>query len=44
MDLMIRTMFKSQIHRATVTHCHPHYVGSVTVDLDLLEGADITTG
>src|SRR4051795_4750694 len=44
MDLMTRTMFKSKIHRATVTHADLHYVGSVTVDLDLLEAADILPG
>ncbi len=42
--LMNRTMFKSKIHRATVTHADLHYVGSVTVDLDLLEAADILPG
>ncbi|MGJ9403054.1 aspartate 1-decarboxylase [Arthrobacter sp. KK5.5] len=41
---MRRTMFKSKIHRATVTHADLHYVGSVTVDLDLLEAADILPG
>jgi aspartate 1-decarboxylase len=41
---MNRTMFKSKIHRATVTHADLHYVGSVTVDLDLLEAADILPG
>ncbi|MEZ2391944.1 aspartate 1-decarboxylase [bacterium RCC_150] len=41
---MTRTMFKSKIHRATVTHADLHYVGSVTVDLDLLEAADILPG
>ena len=41
---MIRTMFKSKIHRAVVTHADLHYVGSVTVDLDLLEAADILPG
>ncbi|MCW1248925.1 aspartate 1-decarboxylase [Acaricomes phytoseiuli] len=41
---MIRTMFKSKIHRATVTHADLHYVGSVTVDSDLLEAADILPG
>jgi aspartate 1-decarboxylase len=44
MHLMTRTMFKSKIHRATVTHADLHYVGSVTVDLDLLEAADILPG
>ena len=38
---MQRVMLKSKIHRATVTDCDLHYVGSVTVDLDLLEAADI---
>src|SRR6185437_15960094 len=41
---MNRTMFKSKIHRATVTHADLHYVGSVTVDLDLLEASDILPG
>jgi len=38
---MRRTMLKSKIHRATVTDCDLHYVGSITVDPDLLEAADI---
>lgn len=37
-------MFKSKIHRATVTHANLHYVGSVTVDKDLLDAADILPG
>lgn len=41
---MIRTMMKSKIHRATVTQADLHYVGSVTVDLDLLEAADLLPG
>ncbi|WP_264797330.1 aspartate 1-decarboxylase [Arthrobacter mangrovi] len=41
---MNRKMFKSKIHRATVTHADLHYVGSVTVDLDLLDAADILPG
>ena len=41
---MNRTMFKSKIRRATVTHADLHYVGSVTVDLDLLDAADILPG
>ena len=40
----MRKMFKSKIHRATVTHADLHYVGSVTVDLDLLDAADILPG
>ena len=38
---MTRTMLKSKIHRATVTDCDLHYVGSITIDPDLLEAADI---
>jgi aspartate 1-decarboxylase len=38
---MNRTMLKSKIHRATVSDCDLHYVGSITVDPDLLEAADI---
>lgn len=38
---MIRTMLKSKIHRATITDSDLHYVGSITVDPDLLAAADI---
>jgi aspartate 1-decarboxylase len=38
---MQRTMLKSKIHRATVTDADLHYVGSITVDADLLDAADI---
>jgi aspartate 1-decarboxylase len=38
---MQRVMLKSKIHRATVTDCDLHYVGSITIDQDLLEAADI---
>ncbi|MBM4514701.1 aspartate 1-decarboxylase [Rhodococcus hoagii] len=41
---MLRTMMKSKIHRATVTHADLHYVGSVTVDQDLMEAADLLEG
>ncbi len=41
---MFRTMLKSKIHRATVTQADLHYVGSVTVDEDLLEAADLLPG
>ena len=36
-----RTMLKSKIHRATVTGADLHYVGSVTIDEDLLDAADL---
>lgn len=38
---MQRVMLKSKIHRATVTDCDLNYVGSLTVDPELLEAADI---
>ena len=38
---MQRVMLKSKVHRATVTDCDLHYVGSITVDPDLLDAADI---
>ena len=41
---MLRTMFKSKIHRATVTEADLHYVGSVTVDAALMEAADLLPG
>jgi aspartate 1-decarboxylase len=41
---MHRTMFSAKIHRATVTHADLHYVGSVTVDADLLDAADLLPG
>lgn len=38
---MTRTMFRSKIHRATVTEANLNYVGSITIDSDLLKAADI---
>jgi aspartate 1-decarboxylase len=38
---MRRTLLKSKVHRATVTASDLHYVGSITMDPDLLEAADI---
>lgn len=38
---MRRIMCKSKIHRATVTQAELHYEGSLTVDSDLLDAADI---
>jgi aspartate 1-decarboxylase len=38
---MNRTMLKSKIHRARVTGSDLHYVGSITIDRDVLEAADI---
>ena len=41
---MFRTMLKSKIHRATVTQADLHYVGSCTIDADLMEAADLLEG
>lgn len=41
---MFRTMFKSKIHRATVTQADLHYVGSLTLDQDLMDAADLLPG
>ena len=38
---MFRTVFKSKLHRATVTQACLDYVGSITIDEDLMEAADI---
>ena len=38
---MFRKMLRAKIHRATVTRCDPDYVGSITIDADLLAAADI---
>ena len=38
---MTRTMLKSKIHRATVTEANIEYEGSVTIDADLLDAADM---
>ena len=41
---MLRTMMTSKIHRATVTQADLHYVGSVTLDSDLADAADLLPG
>ena len=41
---MQRHMLKSKIHRATVTGCDLHYVGSITLDTELMESADLLPG
>ena len=41
---MLRTMFTSKIHRATVTQADLHYVGSLTVDEELLDAARLLPG
>ncbi len=38
---MFRYMLKSKIHRAVVTDANLNYVGSITLDRDLMDAADI---
>lgn len=39
--IMFRTLLGGKIHRATVTQADLNYVGSITIDQDLLDAADI---
>lgn len=41
---MFRTMLGGKVHRATVTQADLHYVGSITIDQDLMQAADILDG
>lgn len=41
---MYITLFKSKLHRGTITEANLNYVGSITIDEDLLEKADILPG
>jgi aspartate 1-decarboxylase len=41
---VMRIMMKSKIHRATVTQADLDYVGSVTIDADLLDAAELLEG
>ena len=41
---MMRIMMKSKIHRATVTQADLDYVGSITIDADLLDAAELLEG
>lgn len=41
---MYITMFKSKLHRATVTQANLNYIGSITIDQDLLDAAGILVG
>ena len=41
---MMRVMMKSKIHRATVTQADLHYVGSIAIDRDLMDAADLLEG
>lgn len=41
---MMITRFKSKIHRATVTEANLNYIGSITIDEDLMDAANIQDG
>lgn len=41
---MFTTVFKSKIHRATVTQADLNYVGSITIDEDLMDAANLIAG
>lgn len=41
---MIRTMLKSKIHRAVLTGVELYYEGSISIDEDLMEAADLLPG
>ena len=41
---MMRVMMKSKIHRATITQADLHYVGSIGIDRDLMDAADLLEG
>lgn len=38
---MLRYMLKSKVHRATVTEADLNYIGSITIDRDIMDAADI---
>lgn len=44
MTSLMRPMMVGKIHRATVTQADLHYVGSITIDADLLDAADLPVG
>jgi len=41
---MLRKMLRAKIHRATVTEADSDYIGSITIDRDLMEAADLVAG
>ncbi|MDR2566106.1 MAG: aspartate 1-decarboxylase [Bifidobacteriaceae bacterium] len=44
MAVIGRTMLLSKIHRATVTDANPDYIGSITIDADLMSAVDLVEG
>jgi hypothetical protein len=43
-EFVLRTVLNGKIHRATVTQADLHYVGSLTIDADLMAAADVREG
>ena len=41
---MLRTMLKSKLHGATITQAELYYEGSITIDRDLMDAADLLDG
>ena len=41
---MLRKVLRAKIHRATVTQADPDYIGSITIDRDLLDAVDLVAG
>ena len=41
---MLRKILRAKIHRATVTQADPDYIGSITIDRDLIDAVDLAVG
>ncbi len=41
---MLRKVLRAKIHRATITQADPDYIGSITIDRDLLDAVDLVAG
>ena len=41
---MLRKLLRAKIHRATVTEADPDYIGSITIDRDLMDAVDLAAG
>ena len=41
---MLRKLLRAKIHRATITQAEPDYVGSITIDRDLMDAVDLVAG
>lgn len=42
--MVLRQLLKSKIHRATITEANVDYIGSITIDADLMERVDLFPG